>query len=261
LLKKGFDMKHSGIILISLFFFYSGFSQTADSVQAADGQENQSADSTQIADTTQVQTADSIQVIDSLQAQQPDSVAKPEIQEVEAADSALTEDSLQAPEARRVVNVDSLQEAEMNKLHFLQGQWKGIAWTMTPNREKSYIIQTEKVEVKQNGLVVAIQGSGIDQKSLQSKPKLVHDAFAILYFDKQRQKVQMMAFNKGNRILTEPILRQDNTLIWGFDIPNAGKVRYTIRLNEQGQWFEVGEFSRDGVNWFQNFEMTLDRIE
>ena len=36
--------------------------------------------------------------------------------------------------------------------------------------------------------------------------------------------------------------------------------RYTLRLNEKGQWYEVGESSRDGGNsWRRFFEMTLTR--
>ena len=48
--------------------------------------------------------------------------------------------------------------------------------------------------------------------------------------------------------------------MWGFDYPGAGRVRFTIGLDAQGQWHEVGEFSRDGTQWMQNFEMTLHRV-
>ena len=234
-------MQRSTVIIIILFLFHFGFSQSADSVQSTD--------------TLKVHAADSAQVTDTLQVQSTDSVQSTETQDVQSANS------VQITETKRIVNVDSLQKSEMKKLHFLEGQWKGEAWMITQNREKQYIIQTENVEVKQNGLVLTIQGTGIDKASLQSKPKMVHDAFAILYFDKQRQKIRMMAFTRGNRIFTEPIVRDDRSMIWGFTIPKIGEVRYTIRLNEQGQWFEIGEFSRDGVQWFQNFEMTLDRID
>jgi hypothetical protein len=38
-------------------------------------------------------------------------------------------------------------------------------------------------------------------------------------------------------------------------------MRFTVRLNEKGQWFEVGEFSRDGKAWQKFFEMTLERVK
>ena len=248
-------MQRSTVIIIILFLFHFGFSQSADPVQSTDTLKVQAADSTQVTDTLQVQSPDSAQSSLIQQVQSTDSVQSTETQDVQSANS------VQITETKRIDNVDSLQKSEMKKLHFLEGQWKGEAWMITQNREKQYIIQTENVEVKQDGLVLTIQGTGIDKASLQSKPKMVHDAFAILYFDKQRQKIRMMAFTRGNRIFTEPIVRDDRSMIWGFTIPNIGEVRYTIRLNEQGQWFEIGEFSRDGVQWFQNFEMILDKID
>jgi hypothetical protein len=240
-------MQRNIINFLLIVIFNFGFSQSPDSIQ--------------FVDTTRVEFQDTLRANDSLQVQPSDSLQSTDIQDSLVVDSVQTTDSLEVSEPTRIVNVDSLQRAEMRKLHFLRGEWRGVAWTIGPNREKHYIIQTEKVEVKQSGLVLTIQGSGVDQKSLQTKPKMVHDAFAVLYFDKQRQKVQIMAFTKGYRILTEPIVRDDQTLIWGFSIAGTGEVRYTTRLNERGQWFEIGEFSRDGVNWVQNFEMTLDRVD
>ena len=149
----------------------------------------------------------------------------------------------------------------IKKLHILEGLWKGEAWMINRDREKEYIIQTEKVQLKQNGRVITIDGTGIDKESLRSKPTVVHDAFAVIYFDEEKQKIQMLAFNRGRHVITEPQIGEQGSLVWGFTVPNMGKVRYTLRLNEQGQWYEIGEVSRDGVQWFQNFEMTLDKIE
>jgi hypothetical protein len=258
--RRGKDVNFRTTIVTLFLVFQYGFSQSVDSVK--------SGDSTQVTDTLQVQAADSSQIIDTLQVQSADSAMATDTLQVQPTDSVgstaiqtFEPDSSQMIESRRIVNVDSLQKAEMKKLHFLQGEWKGEAWTISPNREKHFIIQTEKVEIQQNGLVLTIHGNGIDKKSLMSKPKMVHDAFALLFFDRERQKVQMMAFNKGNRILTEPIVGNDQSMIWGFSLPNTGEVRYTIRLNEQGQWFEIGEFSRDGVQWFKNFEMKLNKLD
>ncbi len=51
----------------------------------------------------------------------------------------------------------------------------------------------------------------------------------------------------------------ENTLVWGFENPRAGTIRFTIKLNEKGQWFEIGEISRDGKAWQKFFKMTLSR--
>jgi hypothetical protein len=37
------------------------------------------------------------------------------------------------------------------------------------------------------------------------------------------------------------------------------RIRYTIRLDDKGRWFEIGERSTDGATWTKFFEMTLAR--
>ena len=232
-------------LIWSLIFMIgsTGFSQMVDSV----GQETQSGDSLFSADSLSSAEIQTVQPVDTVKSKQNTEV-----------------DSIKSTEAVHNYSIStplSLSEDDLKKLHYLEGLWKGEAWIINRNSEKQYVIQTEKVELKQAGRVITIDGTGIDRESLQSKPKVIHDAFAMIYFDKGEQKIKMMAFNQEKRILTEPVISADSSLVWGFAIPNMGKVRYTIRLNEQGQWFEIGEFSQDDVQWFQNFEMTLNRIE
>ena len=39
-------------------------------------------------------------------------------------------------------------------------------------------------------------------------------------------------------------------------------MKFTIRQNDKGQWYEMGEVSSDnGSTWFQNFEMLLNKVE
>jgi hypothetical protein len=35
--------------------------------------------------------------------------------------------------------------------------------------------------------------------------------------------------------------------------------RFTITLTPAGEWWEIGEFSRDGTTWTKFFEMTLKK--
>lgn len=43
--------------------------------------------------------------------------------------------------------------------------------------------------------------------------------------------------------------------------PQGGDIRFTITLTEKDEWHEAGEFSRDGKNWIEFFEMTLQRVK
>ncbi|MGZ8781738.1 MAG: hypothetical protein ACXW31_17610, partial [Thermoanaerobaculia bacterium] len=48
---------------------------------------------------------------------------------------------------------------------------------------------------------------------------------------------------------------------WGFDTPDGGKVRFTIALDDEGRWREVGEYSPDGNRWFKTMEMKLAKVK
>jgi len=168
------------LFIILFLILHFGFSQSADSLQSGETRPDQTADSTQSPELQRVQSPDSLKSAEIKQIQSGDTLKSREMQRILSADSAAM------AETNRITNVDSLHRAEMKKLHFLKGQWKGEAWIMTQSQEKQYIIQTENVELKQNGLVLTIQGTGIDKESLTTKPRMVHDAYAILYFDKER---------------------------------------------------------------------------
>ena len=51
-----------------------------------------------------------------------------------------------------------------------------------------------------------------------------------------------------------------NKAVWTMTIPQ-GTMRYTISLTEKGEWFEVGEYSRDGEKWSKFLEMTLSKVK
>jgi hypothetical protein len=48
-----------------------------------------------------------------------------------------------------------------------------------------------------------------------------------------------------------------DTLEWSLQIPQRGRMRYTITRNEKDEWFEVGETSQEDQTWRKFFEMTL----
>jgi hypothetical protein len=198
---------------------------------------------------------DTLKITDSLWIQPADSMADSLTAADAESDSLVTvdddKDSIQLPPERG----QSIQD-----LHFLIGKWKGEGWRLMPDGEKTYLVQTEVVESKQNGDVLIIEGVGIDKESLRTKPRVVHNAFAIVYFNMEIRKVQIMAFNRGRRIVTEPDIINDRSFQWGFILPEVGQFRYLIELTDFGEWHEIGEFSPDGQQWIQNLEITLTRV-
>jgi len=149
---------------------------------------------------------------------------------------------------------DSLTINAMDKLSFLTGDWTGEGWIQM-GREKHHFSQRETVDQKVNNTVIVIDGQGIDSETKQ----IIHQAFAIISFDKAQKKYLMRAFKAdGNYLDAEAKVDEKGSFIWGFTHPQAGQMRYTILLKD-GKWMETGEMNRDGDNWFQFFEMILTK--
>ena len=155
---------------------------------------------------------------------------------------------------------DSAQIEAMGKVSFLEGKWKGRGWVSFGKGKRRHFSQTEQVERKLGGSILAIEGKGMSLEPPGGAPQLIHHAFAVVFYDSKEQRFRMHSFKDGKFLDAEANVAEDGSFIWGFDLPQRGRIRFTIRLNEDGQWSEIGEFSKDGKKWYQNFEMTLDRL-
>lgn len=155
-------------------------------------------------------------------------------------------------------NLQPAQDA-MQKLSFMVGTWEGEGWMMLGpgNRQTSHV--TETAELKLEGTLLVLEGLGKSQDS--EEERIVHHALGIISYDAATERYLMRAYRAGGQFIDADLTVGDQSLIWGFTDPKAGEIRYTFSLTESGQWHEVGEISRDGENWFQFFEMTLDRQE
>jgi hypothetical protein len=150
---------------------------------------------------------------------------------------------------------DAQLTAAMNKLRFMEGQWKGSGWIQF-GPQKSTFVQTEDIRFKVNGTVLQIEGLGVDAKNTS---QVIHEAFALISYDQANSRYLMRAIRgNGNYVDAETHLLEDGAFEWKFRSPQAGEIRYTIRLINS-QWVEKGEINRDGTNWIQFFEMTLNK--
>jgi hypothetical protein len=148
---------------------------------------------------------------------------------------------------------------EMGKLDFLIGEWKGEAWIQMGPGKRETVIQTEKVTPKAGGKVLLVEGLGRKKLEDGTAGDVVHDAIAMISWDKARSTYRFIGHVAQQESVDSPLdMTAPNTFVWGMDTPQ-GKVRFTIRLNEKGQWNEVGEFSRDGTTWMKFMEMTLTK--
>jgi hypothetical protein len=145
---------------------------------------------------------------------------------------------------------------EMKKLDFLVGRWEGTGrMQMGPGAQEEARV-TEIVQPKLGGAIVMIEGIG----RVGEDDRIVHHALGVISFDAQAKEYRMRAYRADGRFVDPVIELQEKKIVWSFDDPRAGSIRYTITINEKGQWREIGEMSRDGgKTWNPFFEMTLDR--
>ncbi len=151
----------------------------------------------------------------------------------------------------------SVQRAEMKKLDWLVGHWKGAGWIQMGPQGRREFTQTEAIQSKLDGLVLVIDGLG--RSKLDGST--VHTALAFVSYDERAKTFRWHAFTAEGHQTDTVANVGTNTVDWGLEIPQRGRIRYTIKLNEKGEWFEVGEASQDAQTWRKFFEMTLQRQE
>ena len=152
--------------------------------------------------------------------------------------------------------VSSDHQDQMKKLDFLSGSWAGEGWIQMGPQGKESFTQTEHIQKKLDGTLLMIEGLG---KAKADESKIVHNAFAIISYDQQNQSYQFQSYLADGRQVTGVAKVNERTLVWGFETPQGAKIRYTIVVDEEDKWGETGEYSPDGNNWMQFFEMSLKK--
>lgn len=152
--------------------------------------------------------------------------------------------------------------AEMKKLDFLVGTWKGTGWVLTQNgRQTSNISET--FLYKLGGQIAVVEGSGVTKDEKTGVERPTHQAFGIFSYDKVSGKIKFRYYkaetgDEGETII-EPV---GKSITWGFDVSESGsKIKFVLQVNDQGKWVETGEFSRDGgKTWVKFMEMELSKV-
>ncbi len=104
---------------------------------------------------------------------------------------------------------------------------------------------------------LSIQGRHFSADDRTNQETLIHDAFAVVCWDKDHYQFQSW-LGSGHRGNFTGQLKNES-FVWGYENQWQGKVRYTIRINDTGEWSEIGERSDDGKQWSQFFSMTLKK--
>jgi hypothetical protein len=147
------------------------------------------------------------------------------------------------------IKTDSISKEEISKLEFLIGEWQGEGWILGRDQQKHQFQQTENIHFKIDGVAILIEGLG------KTNGQITHNAIAIISYNKKESNYSFQSYTStgyGGSFKAELI---EGKFFW---YPNDN-MRYVIWINEQGQWYETGEFKVD-EKWSQFFEMTLDKM-
>jgi hypothetical protein len=148
----------------------------------------------------------------------------------------------------------SAQREQVKKLDFLVGEWKGEGWSQIAQGPRETFQATETVQAKLDGMILVFEGLGKD-----SSGKVGHNAYAVLSWDQATQRYRFLAFRADGIVVDTAPVMGDKTMQWGFEIPQ-GKLRFTLDFSKPGEWFETGEWSRDGQQWVKFMEMRLKKV-
>lgn len=145
----------------------------------------------------------------------------------------------------------------MEKVGWMVGTWEGSGWLAMGPTGRSEFRGRETVEARLDGLVLVVEGV----HHAVGGPKdgqLVHHALAFISWDPQSTQYRFRTHLAEGRAGDYTGRMENGAFVWGMESPR-GTMRYTIRLDEQGRWSEIGEHSTDGATWRQVFAMELRR--
>jgi hypothetical protein len=147
---------------------------------------------------------------------------------------------------------------EMKKLSYFVGDWKGEAKHNSPKGPKT-VMQQEHIEWKLQEMVMVVEGTGREKNATSGKEEITFQAMAMINFDPMEQQFKWKSFVKeGYSTNAYFKVIEDNKFEWGFDIPTGGKTKYIIMLDPSKKtWYETGEYSKDGNQWFKFIELNL----
>ncbi len=149
------------------------------------------------------------------------------------------------------------QQDAMAKMAFLAGEWEGTGW-MDMGQGRAEYRSHEIVESRLDGLVLVVEGTHEADVPGQAEPRVVHHAVAMITFDPIARRYNFNSqVHQGGTGMYHGDMDGD-AFVWGMSFGTM-HMRYTIRLDEEGRWYEIGERSTDGENWTAFMGMTLER--
>ena len=144
------------------------------------------------------------------------------------------------------------QKEAMAPLAYMDGVWRGPAWTILPSGEKHNVTQTERIGPFLDGSVKVIEGRGYDPDG-----KVAFNAFGTISYDPARKAYTLHSHAMGY-VGDFALTPAADGYTW--EIPTGPvTIRYTAVIKD-GVWKEVGDRIAPGKDPVRFFEMNLKRV-
>jgi hypothetical protein len=140
----------------------------------------------------------------------------------------------------------------MVRLAYMDGVWRGPAWTILPSGEKHNITQTERIGPFLDGSVKVIEGRGYDADG-----KVTFNAFGTISFE-PATKVYTLHSHSMGRVGDFVLTPTPDGFTW--DIPAGPMTIHYTAVVKDGTWREVGDRVVPGKDPVRFFEMNLKRV-
>jgi hypothetical protein len=144
------------------------------------------------------------------------------------------------------------QRDAMTRFAYMDGVWRGPAWTILPSGQRHDVTQTERIGPFLDGTVKVLEGRGYNPDGTVG-----FNAFGIISYQPGQQTYTLRSYAlgyAGDFALTPT----PDGYVW--QIP-AGPmtIRYTATIRN-GTWREVGDRVAPGKDPVRFFEMNLKRV-
>ena len=144
------------------------------------------------------------------------------------------------------------QRDAMLRLAYMDGVWRGPAWTILPSGEKHTFTQTERIGPFLDGSVKVIEGRGYDPDG-----KVTFNAFGTISFNTAAKVYTLHSHAMGNVGDFVLALASDG---YAWDIPAGPMTIHYTAVIKDGAWSEVGDRIVSGKDPVRFFEMNLKRV-
>ena len=144
------------------------------------------------------------------------------------------------------------QRDAMVRLAYMDGVWRGPAWTILPSGDKHTFTQTERIGPFLDGSVIVIEGRGYDLDG-----KVTFNAFGTIFFNPATKAYTLHSHAMGNVGDFTLTLSPDG---YTWDIPAGPMTIHYTAVIKDGEWREGGDRIVPGKDPVRFFEMNIKRV-